>query len=321
MARPPIEQLEDKGVALDNSYLEYPHRSYGMDHDRYDWSLLVNRKPVTWPNDKRIALWINVALEFFPLDTPSKPFKALGSTVTSYPDLRHFTLREYGNRVGVFRVADALESAGIDRVTVAFNSMAATRNPYLIEFAGRRQWEVMAHGVNMARLHYSGLDPEKEKLTIREALTTLRDMSGQPVRGWWSPSRSESWETPDHVAGEGIQYFCDWINDDMPYSFRTKFGDIVAMPHQHWLDDAMCYLHYKHSEQDFIDQVKDQFDHIYRESEGSGGRIMALTIHPWASGQPHRIAALEEALNYIGSHESVWNATGEEIMLAWKSQQ
>ena len=83
----------------------------------------------------------------------------------------------------------------------------------------------------------------------------------------------------------------------------------------------MCYLHYKHREEDFVDQVKDQFDHVYAESKNQGGRIMSITIHPWASGQPHRIKALEQALEYIGTHHDVWNATGVEIMEAWKDQQ
>lgn len=321
MARPPIEQIEDIGVSLDDSYLEYPHRSYGMDHDRYDWSLLHQRKPVQWPDGKKVALWINIALEFFPLDMPAKPFKALGGTVTSYPDLRHFTLRDYGNRIGIFRVADAIESAGINKVTVGFNSKVAERYPYLMNFVTSKGWEVMAYGVDMASLHYTGLDSKKEKAAVNESVSCLRKMSGQAVKGWWSPARSESWDTPDYIASEGIEYFCDWINDDMPYLFHTKLGDIIAMPHQHWIDDAMCYLHYKHREEDFVDQVKDQFDHVYAESKNQGGRIMSITIHPWASGQPHRIKALEEALWYIGTHNDVWNATGAEIMQAWKDQQ
>ena len=321
MARPPIEQKEVTGATIPSSYLEYEHRSYGMDHDRYDWSLLNRRKPVKWPNGARVALWVNVAFEFFPLDTPAKPFKALGGMVTSYPDLRHFSLRDYGNRVGIFRVMDALDAAGIAKVTAAFNSTVARRYPYLMDQVTGRGWEVMANGVDMAKLHYTGLDANEEQAQVKESLSTLREMSGQPVKGWLSPGRSESWDTPDYIASEGVEYFCDWINDDMPYPFRTKAGEITAMPHQHWIDDSMVWLHYKHKEQDFVDQVKDQFDFMYDESSREGGRIMAITIHPWMSGQPHRIKYLEEALNYVGKHADVWNATGYDIMQEWKNQQ
>jgi allantoinase len=321
MARPPIEQKEVSGATVPDSYLEYAHRGYGMDHDRYDWSLLVRRKPVAWPNKARVALWVNVAFEFFPLDTPAKPFKALGGMVTSYPDLRHYSLRDYGNRVGIFRVMDALDAAGIDKVTASFNSKVAQRYPYLIDQVNERGWEVMANGVDMAKLHYSGLAADQEKAQVKESLSVLREMSGQPVKGWLSPARSESFDTPDYIAAEGVEYFCDWINDDMPYPFRTKSGEIVAMPHQHWIDDSVVWLHYKHQEQDFVDQVKDQFDLMYDEAGREGGRIMAITIHPWMSGQPHRIKYLEEALNYVGKHAGVWNATGYDIMQEWKKQQ
>ena len=87
-------------MPLDDSYFDYPHRSYGMDHDFYDWSMLVDRKPVEWPGGNRLALWVNVALQFFPLNQRGKPFPPPGGMTTAYPDLRHFTLREYGNRVG-----------------------------------------------------------------------------------------------------------------------------------------------------------------------------------------------------------------------------
>lgn len=320
--RPPIDATSDDQHthSLPDSYLQYEHRRYGMDHDRYEWSMLVKRKPVEWPNKARVALWVVPALEFFPLDTPVKPFKAQGGMVTPYPDLRHFTLREFGSRVGVFRVFEALDKRNI-KATVAFNSEVARRYPFLVEEVTRRGWEVMAHGVDMAKLHYSGLDEAKEKAQVRESLSTLREMSGQPVRGWLSPARSESFATPDLVAAEGVEYLCDWINDDMPYPFHTKSGDVVAMPHQHWISDTTILFFYKQSGADFVQQVKDQFDTLYAEAGEQGGRIMALTIHPWMSGQAHRIGFLEEALDYLAGKSDVWSATGSEIMDAWKAQQ
>ena len=321
MARPPIEEKENNGKLLTDDYFVYPHRSYGMDHERYQWSLLKDRKPVKWPSDKKIALWINIALEFFPLNMPSKPFKALGGTVTSYPDLRHFTLRDYGNRIGFFRVSNAIKSAGFKNVTVAFNSEVAQRYPYLVDHVNEKDWEIIGHGINMSHLSYTGLGYEQEEENISIAIDSLEKISNKKLRGWWSPGRSESWDTPDIIAKKGIEYFCDWINDDMPYQFNTSDGVMIAMPHQHWISDAMCYLHYKHKEQDFIDQAKDQFNFLLQETKKQGGRIMAITIHPWASGQPHRIKALEEVLNFFSESNDVWNASGYEIMKHWKEQQ
>ncbi len=321
MARPPIEQLEDTGEKLKDSYLEYPHRSYGMDHNRYDWSIINDRKQVIWPGNKKIALWINIALEFFPLDMPSKPFKALGGTVTSYPDLRHYTLRDYGNRVGFFRVVEALKKSKIENVSIGLNAMVADRYPYLVDYINNRNWEIISYGLDMSSIHYSGLEEEKEREYIEKSLKIIKKYSKNNITGWWSPARSESWNTPDLLSEYGIKYFCDWINDDMPYKFKTKTGPLIAMPHQHWIDDSMCYLHYKHREQDFVDQAKDHFDYLCKEANNYGGRIMALTIHPWASGQPHRISALEEIFDYVSNKSIVWNATGNEILQSWNSQQ
>jgi allantoinase len=306
-------------MALPDDYLKYPKRGYGMDHDRYEWSILQKRPKIEWPNGARIALWVVPALEFFPLDQPAQPFKAPGGMVTPYPDLRHYTLRDYGNRVGVFRVFKLLDTLGI-KASVAVNSKIAQRYPLLIDEINTRGWEVIANGVDMGKLHYGGLAEADETALVQESLSVLREASGQAVTGWLSPAKSESENTLDLVAAEGVDYVCDWINDDMPFEIKTKHGTIHSMPHAHEIDDQTIMMGYHHSEAQFVDQVRDQFDVLYRETESEGGRIMAVTIHPWMSGQPHRIRALEAALAHITSHDGVWSATGAEILAAFKGQ-
>ncbi len=307
-------------MSLPYDYLEYPKRRHGMDHDRYEWSMLRERKPVTWPGGARIALWVVPALEFFPLDQPAEPFKAPGGMVTPYPDLRHYTLRDYGNRVGIFRVMKVLDGLGI-RASVAVNAAIAERYPFLIEQVNERGWEIIAGGVDMGKLHYGGLAIGEETAQVRHTVTTLRQASGQEVVGWLSPARSESENTLDLIAAEGTQYVCDWNNDDMPYVLNTAHGTIYSMPHSHEIDDQTIMLNYHHSEQSFVDQVRDQFDFLYHEAAKAGGRIMAITIHPWMSGQPHRIKALESALAYVAGHDGVWSATGAEILASFNEQQ
>jgi peptidoglycan/xylan/chitin deacetylase (PgdA/CDA1 family) len=306
-------------MTLPKDYLEYPKRGYGMDHDRYEWSILQKRPKVEWPNGARIALWVVPALEFFPLNQPAQPFKAPGGMVTPYPDLRHYTLRDYGNRVGVFRVFALLDALKI-KASVAVNAKIAQRTPLLIDEINARGWEVIAGGVDMGKLHHGGLAEADEKALVQEALGVLREASGQAVTGWLSPAKSQSLNTLDLVAAEGIEYVCDWINDDMPYPMRTKHGPIHSMPHAYEIDDQTIMGNYHHSEQQFADQVRDQFDLLYREAESEGGRIMALTIHPWMSGQPHRIKFLADALAHIMDHDGVWSATGAEILAAFKGQ-
>ncbi len=307
-------------MPLDPSYLEYPHRSYGMDHDHYDWSMLVSRKPVVWPNKARIALWVNVSLQYFPLNQQGKPFPPTGGMTTSYPDLRHYTLREYGNRVGIFRLLKAFDKYAV-KPTFAVNAQLAERYPYLINKLVERGDEIIGHGWNMDTPHYGGQDRAEEAEVIVRSLSSLRKITGQPVEGWLSPSKSQSANTPELLVKNGIKYMCDWINDDMPYPFRTPAGEIIAMPLSTELEDRFIMQANLHSEAEYADQIEDAFDYLYDEAGEQGGRMLALSIHPWMLGQPHRIGKLEQLLHYITSRDDVWSASAGEISSAWQNSQ
>lgn len=303
-------------MALPDSYMRFSHRSYGMDQSWYEWSMLHERPTVQWPDGARLAVWINVALEFFPLDQPAAPFKAPGGMVTPYPDLRHYTLRDYGNRIGVFRVFRLLEELGIEP-SVSFNSKVAQRYPRLMEEVARRNWEVVANGVDMGKLHHGELSAADEADQIDESLGVLREMSGQSVTGWLSPGRSESMNTLDLLAERGVEYLGDWYNDEMPYQLTTANGVIHSMPMSHELDDQTVQLQYQQSEVSFAEQVEDAATVIHRESSPDDGRILSVVIHPWMSGQPHRIGALRRALSSLIQHEGVWTAPGSRILDAF----
>lgn len=307
-------------MALDPEYLVYPLRRYGMDHDRYDWSMLHDRTPVRWPNGATVALWINVALEFFPLDQKGQPFKLPGGMVTPYPDLRHYTLRDYGNRVGVYRMLRLFDRLSL-HASWAVNSRVAERYPSLLRAIVDRGDEIVAHGVDMDQPHYGGQPESAEHALIRESLSVLRETSGQSVRGWISPGKSQSMNTPDLIAAEGVDWFGDWINDDMPYLFRTRTKQLIALPHTSELCDRQILVDFRHSERDFVDQVIDQFTFLAREAQTQGGRIVALSLHPWVIGQPHRIGALEKALEHLTSQARVWVATGGALADTWLAQQ
>jgi len=279
-----------------------------MDHDRYDWSMLPRREKVTWPNGARVALWVVPALEWFPLDMKGQPFKPPGALQTAYPDLRHYTLRDYGNRVGIFRIMKALERHGI-RASVAVNAAVALRYPALLKEITSRNWEILGHGLDMDHLHYEGMPDEKG--VIEKSLSILGK-----VRGWLSPAKSESSKTLELLKEAGIDYVCDWVNDDMPYRMNNS---LCSMPHSADIDDYQILVNNHHDEDEFRDQLADQFDLLYGESATQGGRIMAISLHPWVIGQPYRIGALEGALAHIMRHPGVWPATGAEILDAWKA--
>jgi peptidoglycan/xylan/chitin deacetylase (PgdA/CDA1 family) len=307
-------------MPLDPDYFEYPHRSYGMDHDFYDWSMLAERKPVQWPGNARVALWINVAVQYFPLNQKGKPFAPIGGMTTAYPDLRHYTLREYGNRVGIFRLLKAFDKYSVNP-TFAVQTHLAERYPYLINKLVERGDEIICHGWHMDAPHFGGQDRDEEADLVKRSVDGLREITGREIKGWLSPSKSQSFNTPTLLADNGIEYMCDWINDEMPYPFRTHSGEITAMPLSTELEDRFIMNANLHSEGEYADQIMDAFDYLYAEATEQGGRMLALSIHPWMLGQPHRIGKLEQVLEHISGHEGVWSAGAHEIASTWKQQQ
>lgn len=296
----------------------YPMRRHGMDHDRYDWSMLHERTPVSWPDDKPVALWINVAVEFFSLDDDGQPFKLPGALRKPYPDVQTYTWRDYGNRVGIYRLMRAFDDFDI-QPTWSVNGAVADLYPRLMRDIRARGEEVIAHGWDMASPHYGGMDESDERALIARTLEALNANAAQPVRGWMSPGKSQSERTPDLLAAAGIDYMCDWANDDMPYTFRTNAGPLVAMPHSDDMDDQRIIGDYKHGERGFIEQVSDQYRWHAREAADLGGRILAINLHPWMIGQSHRIACLEELLAFL-KDRCVALSAGE-ICDLWSRQQ
>lgn len=302
---------------LNNNYLRYPHRSFGMDHTRYEWSMLKDRPKVIWPEGKLLVFWLNVGLQFFPLNQKGIPFKVPGGMTKPYPDLRHYSLRDYGNRVGIYRFFKAFDHYGV-KPTFAVNTRLAERTPYLMEKIKERGDEIICHGYHMDALHYGGQAPNEEAELIKKSLDVLRKISGQAVKGWISPAKNESANTPDLLAANGITYFCDWVNDDMPYPFQTQHSMLTAMPLSTELEDYFIILNNQHSAESWAEQVCDACDFLLQEAQTQGGRILSLNMHPWVLGQPHRIGQLEKVLDYISSKNEVWSAHAGDILKVWK---
>lgn len=306
-------------MTLPDDYLKYPHRSHGMDHELYGWSNLFNRRPVTWPEDKSVALWITVALEYFPLTPNDRPFRAPGHMVTPYPDYRTYTTRDYGNRIGVFRIMKVLDRLGI-KASAPLSAKIAERYPALLKAVQDRDWEVVGHGVDMNHIHYGGMDEETEAQQIDDALVMLEKYSGTRPTGWFSPARSESENTLKLLADHGIDYVCDWVNDDMPYEMSTESGPIVAMPHTMELDDRQLMVALGQNEETYQEQILAAFDLLRSEGKTYGGRILHLSLTPYVIGQPFRIHALKAVLEKIMASGDVWPATGHEILEVWRQR-
>ncbi|WP_210495531.1 polysaccharide deacetylase family protein [Microvirga antarctica] len=306
-------------MPLPDDYLIYPARRHGMDHDRYSWSHLFDRKPIVWPNGARIALWVMPAVQWFPLDMTGKPFRAPGSLTMPFPDFRHYTNRDYGNRVGIYRILEVLQERNIP-ASVAVNGILAERYPLMLADLVSAGMEIVGHGLDMEHVHHSGLSREEESHLVGHTLRLLREASGQPVTGWLSPGRAQSYATPDILAEHGIAYACDWANDDMPYAMKTESGPIFAMPNAYETDDRTVLMDFHHPEDSWVQQLKDRFDVLYREAEQYGGRVMSIPLHAWVSGVPYRVSYVREALDYILGHDAVWPATGAQILAAFREQ-
>lgn len=274
----------------------------------------INRRPtLKWPNGARVALWVIPNIEFFSLNRPhpSHPWeKASGDA----PTVRAWGQRDYGNRIGIFRIMDVLTKHGI-RATATVNSDICDHHPQIIEDAVKLGWEFMGHNkTNSERL--TGMPIEQERTLIRNSLAKLEQATGRKPTGWLGSGLAETWNTLDILAEEGCSYVSDWVNDDQPYLMNTKPRQLVYLPYSYELNDSPQVYYRDHTAEQFESMIKRQFDVLYEEGAQSG-RVMAICLHPFLIGVPHRIRALDSALQYIGSHAGVWKATGQEIVDAY----
>ena len=300
--------------------LTYPHRRFGLDHDWFVHESTFKRGPLVWPEAKRIALWITVPIEFFPLDAPALPVRPLGGLDRGYPDFWSYSNRDYGTRIGVYRIMRVLDGLGV-RATATVNAAVATRFPRVIDEIMRRSWEIAASGIDMGRVHHGKLELTAERELIQTTRETLTRSSGKSMVGWHSPGHSESPNTLMLLAENGFEYVTDWANDDVPYMMKTAAGPLCAMPLTYEWSDRVLLVHHNLTVEDYEAQVLQAFERLHGEAGRLGsGRILSLSISPWVLGYPHRIGMLERLLRKILATGSVWHATGMEIADAFKRQ-
>ncbi len=299
-------------MALDPTYFEYPMRRKGMDHDYYPWSNIFERQPVQWPSGKAVATWFVVSLEWFPIIPEDKPFRAPGHMQTAYPDYRHYTARDYGSRVGVYRLLDAFEKVGA-KASFATNAAIAERYPVLIKDIVSAGHEIIAHSTDMNGTIASGVEETYERDLIARSLDTLEKVSGTRPKGWLSIARSQSFNTPRLLKEAGVGYMCDWVNDELPYRFTTEAGDIVSVPLNHELSDRQIINVQQNSVDSYVIQMMDAYTWLRDESRKYGGRMLPLHITPYIMGLPYRIEAFEGLLRWFTQQPDHWFARGDEL--------
>lgn len=282
----------------------------------FPYSPITERPRLEWPGGAHVALWIIPNVEFFSLQ--EKVPAGSGGTGVPVPDIPSWSARDYGNRVGVFRLMQVMERHGI-RGTVALNSDLCAQHPPIIEAGNKLQWEWMGHcESNTRRLNEAA--PGEEPRIVKDTFAAIERGTGTRPRGWLGSGLQETWDTLDLLAAEGGDYVCDWTNDDQPYIMTLDGGrTLVSVPYSHEINDKPAFERFHRTADEFREMICRQFDVLYREGSQSG-RVMAIALHPYLTGVPHRIDAFDAALAYICRHSHVWKATGSEIARHFRAQ-
>jgi allantoinase len=279
-----------------------------MESPRYPYWPIVRRPPLEWPNGARVAFWVGLNIEYFEPDKPATSH----ATVTAHckPDPLNYGWREYGPRVGIWRMMDALDKVGM-RASVLLNADVCEQYPEIIEEGNKRNWVWLAHGKNNTNF-WTNMSLEEERPALTAVINMIKERTGQQPRGWLGPGLTETYNTPDLLAELGADHICDWCNDDQPYPMRVKQGRMISVPYSNEINDIGLFLGTTLSGPDFYQIVADQFDVLY-EDGATRPRVMALALHPFIINQPYRHKYLVKALEYIAGHDKVWLTTSNEI--------
>jgi len=288
------------------------------EYDRiyHENSMIVTRPSLVWPGGKRVALTIMVCAEYYELQPPDDAFIPPnvpgGFGRAPYPDVRAFSQREYGNRVGICRVMDALDKHHI-RATAAVDAVIAAKYPYLIEQFRHRNWEIAGHGYSLTRVISNKMSEAQERNYIRASLDAIEKACGTKPNGWHGPEYGESERTPALLAEFGVKYVLDWPNDEQPYLMNTPSGSIVSIPMALELDDVITHYHRRIGLARWRQAIAEAFDQLLADG-ATNGRHLVLALHPWLIGHPHRIGYLEDVLADARKRSDLWISTTGEIV-------
>ncbi|MHA6617349.1 polysaccharide deacetylase family protein [Pseudonocardia sp. DLS-67] len=276
-----------------------------MENRLFDYSPIVEREPIHWPGGARVAFYVGLNVEHFLVDRPSTSINTI--TAGQVPDPLNYGWRDYGPRVAIWRMIEVFDRHGI-RPSVLLNADVAERYPQIIEAGRSRDWAWLAHGRNNSTLQSDVAADERTYLA--DVVETIEKATGKRPRGWLGPALSETFETPSLLAELGVGYVLDWTNDDQPY--RLNVPGMLSVPYPIELNDLTLFTMHGLSGADFVQAVSDQLDQLHADSAGSG-RVMALALHPFVTGQPFRTKYLDQALAYVAAHPDVWLTTSDEI--------
>jgi peptidoglycan/xylan/chitin deacetylase (PgdA/CDA1 family) len=229
------------------------------------------------------------------------------------PDVPNWSWHEYGMRVGVWRFFDFFKGLDI-RPTLSINARVCEDYERVARAACDAGWEFMGHAYEQGPMHLV----EDQKAMIERSVAVIERFTGRKPVGWLGPGLTQTYDTPELLAAAGIKYIGDWVYDDEPTEIHTANGPLVTLPYTVELNDIPMMLVQHHESQYFTTRCIDTFDRLYAEGAGRA-KIMAIAIHPYISGQPHRIKYLEAVYDHIGRYADVLHWSGEQILEWWLS--
>jgi allantoinase len=277
--------------------------------ERISYSPISERPPLKLPDGKRMAVWVIVNVEEWDINMPM-PRTVLTPPAggSPSPDIPNWAWHEYGNRVGFWRLLKTFDEFKLP-AALAINGSAIAGYPAIVKAAKERNWEFMGHGFTQRNMQ----KVENEREDIRKTADVIEKATGKRPRGWLGPGLTETWETPDLLKQEGYDYVADWVLDDQPVWLKTKTTPIVNIPYTQECNDVAMMLIQHHKASEYQDRALDQFEQIYEDAADSA-RVMALVIHPYIMGAPHRAKYFRRIFEVIRQKPDVAFMTGEQIL-------
>jgi allantoinase len=277
--------------------------------DRLAYSPITERAKLLLPNGARMVVWVIVNVEEWDATQPM-PRTVLTPPAggSPMPDVPNWAWHEYGNRVGFWRFVKVFDEFAIPGV-IAINGSALEAYPAIVRAAFEREWEFMGHGFTQRNMQ----KVPDERADIRKTREAILKATGKAPRGWLGPGLTETWQTPDLLVEEGYDYVADWVLDDQPVWLKTRGKPIVNVPYTQECNDVAMMLIQHHKASEYSDRALDQFEQIYADSADSA-RVMAISIHPYIMGAPHRVKYFRRVIEHIRKKQDVLFWTGEQIL-------
>jgi peptidoglycan/xylan/chitin deacetylase (PgdA/CDA1 family) len=289
--------------------------SFRKPSDRIEYSAIVDRPPMELPGKARVIVWTIVNFEVWDISRPmARQVIPAPTGQVLLPDVPNWSWHEYGMRVGAWRFFDLYKRLGL-RPTLSANARICEDYPRVAAEAREQGWEFMGHAYEQMPIH----KVEDQRGMIHKSMDIMENFTGARPVGWLGPGLTQTYETPELLSEAGVKYIGDWVYDDEPTVISTDNGPLVTLPYSVELNDIPTMIVQHHESSYWKTKCCDQFDRLWQEG-AERPRIMAIAIHPYISGQPHRIRYLEEVYDHIGGHEGVLHWNGREIYEWYNSQ-